>query len=94
MEGQVPEEVSSERMKRLLDCVGETASAEAMRYEGRTETVLCEEYNADKGCVTGRLDNNLLVHFPGGADLLGKMVSVTLKECKGFYYIGQQSSVL
>ncbi|MBO4280641.1 MAG: tRNA (N6-isopentenyl adenosine(37)-C2)-methylthiotransferase MiaB [Lachnospiraceae bacterium] len=94
MEGQVPEEVSSERMNRLLDCVGETASAEAMRYEGRTETVLCEEYNADRECVTGRLDNNLLVHFPGGAELLGKMVSVTLKECKGFYYIGQQSSVL
>ena len=51
MEGQVPEEVSSERMNRLLDCVGETASAEAMRYEGRTETVLCEEYNADRNAL-------------------------------------------
>ena len=81
-------------MKRLLDTVGEVASKEAKRYTGRTETVLCEEYREDTGCVTGRLDNNLLVHFPGEKTLLGEMVSVKLSECKGFYYIGEQSSVL
>ena len=94
MDGQVPEEVCSERMKRLLDTVGEVASKEAERYTGKTETVLCEEYREEDGFVTGRLDNNLLVHFPGDKSLLGKMIPVTLSVCKGFYYIGQQSSDL
>ena len=39
--------------------------------------------------VTGRLDNNLLVHFPGTEKLLGQMVKVRLNECKGFYYLGE-----
>ncbi|MBO4399005.1 MAG: tRNA (N6-isopentenyl adenosine(37)-C2)-methylthiotransferase MiaB [Lachnospiraceae bacterium] len=94
MDGQVPEEVCSDRMKRLLATVGEVAAAEAERYTGKTETVLCEEYKEDTNCVTGRLDNNLLVHFPGGKELLGEMVSVTLSECKGFYYLGHISSDL
>ena len=40
--------------------------------------------------VTGRLSNNLNVHFPGDSSLIGKIVPVKLKECKGFYYIGEK----
>ena len=39
--------------------------------------------------LTGRLDNNLLVHFKGDISLLGSIVNVRLDECKGFYYIGE-----
>jgi tRNA-2-methylthio-N6-dimethylallyladenosine synthase len=38
--------------------------------------------------LTGRLSNNLLVHFPGDAKLIGKIVDVYLDESKGFYYMG------
>lgn len=38
--------------------------------------------------VTGRMSNNLLVHFPGDASLIGNIVSVHLDECRGFYYMG------
>ncbi|MEO2626815.1 TRAM domain-containing protein, partial [Blautia wexlerae] len=31
---------------------------------------------------------NLLVHFPGCQDLIGKYVKVKLDTCKGFYYFG------
>jgi tRNA-2-methylthio-N6-dimethylallyladenosine synthase len=31
----------------------------------------------------------MLVHFPGGADLIGKIVDVHLTESKGFYYMGE-----
>lgn len=94
MENQVPEEVSSQRMNRLLAAVGETAAREAEKYTGHVEKVLCEEYKEATGCVTGRLDNNLLVHFPGEKDCLGKILAVSLEECKGFYYLGKQTSVL
>ena len=39
--------------------------------------------------VTGRLSNNMIVHVPGDASLVGKVVRVSLDECKGFYYLGK-----
>ena len=42
-----------------------------------------------EGVVTGRLSNNIMVHFPGSADLIGQMVPVRLQESKGFYYLGR-----
>jgi len=38
--------------------------------------------------VTGRLSNNMIVHVPGDASLVGKIVRVSLDECRGFYYLG------
>lgn len=51
--------------------------------------VLIEEVNeSDKSMVTGRLSNNTIVHVPGDASLIGKIVPAVLDECRGFYYIG------
>ena len=41
------------------------------------------------GLLTGRLSNNILVHFPGCAEMVGKILNVKLVECKGFYYMGE-----
>ena len=41
------------------------------------------------GMITGRLSNNLMVHFEGPKELVGSIVTVRLKEAKGFYYIGE-----
>ena len=43
----------------------------------------------DDSLVTGRLSNNILVHFKGDASLVGKVVDVRLVEEKGFYYMGE-----
>ena len=46
---------------------------------------------ADDGAVTaltGRLGNNLLVHFEGKKSLVGEIVRVHIDECKDFYYLG------
>ena len=52
---------------------------------------LVEEINEhDASLVTGRLSNNTLVHFPGDASLIGKIVPVRLEEYKGFYHLGKQ----
>lgn len=90
MEDQVPEDVVKERFDRLLKKVQEIAAQKAERLTGRTLPVLVEEQNRqDEALVTGRLGNNSVVHLPGGADLIGKIVDVRLKECRGFYYIGE-----
>ncbi len=89
MPDQVPEEVTSERFNRLLEVVGSCSSKRAEMLTGRTVPVLVEELDREEGLLTGRLENNLLVHFKGGEELLGSIVNVSLRECKNFYYIGE-----
>ena len=43
------------------------------------------------GYMTGRMDNNILVHFPGDESLIGQFIDVHLDEAKGFYYLGTRA---
>ena len=89
MEGQVPESIVKDRFNRLLETVGCVSHEVHARYTGQTVKVLVECINSqDSSLVTGRLTNNMLVHFPGDASLIGKIIKVKLAESKGFYYIG------
>ena len=90
MENQIPEDVVKDRFDRLLKEV-QTISAEVCCiHEGTTQSVLVESLNDhDDSLVTGRMSNNLLVHFKGDASLIGQIVDVRLNECKGFYYLGE-----
>mgnify|MGYP000493855502 FL=1 len=86
---QVPEEQVKEQFDRVLKTVQETAREQVSRYQGQICDVLVEEINEnDSSLVTGRMSNNTLVHFPGDASLVGKLVNVSLDECHGFYYMG------
>ena len=86
---QVPEELVKEQFDRVLKTVQETAREQVSRYQGQICDVLVEEINEnDSSLVTGRMSNNTLVHFPGDASLVGKLVNVSLDECHGFYYMG------
>ena len=88
-EDQVSPEVVKDRFDRLLHVVQEIGSQKAGALQGTVQKVLIEEINAqDEHLVTGRLSTNTVVHVPGGADLIGKIVNVSLDECKGFYYLG------
>jgi len=90
MENQVPEKEVKCHFDRLLREVQEISTKKAMALEGKTMPVLVEEMNEhDSNLVTGRLDNNSVVHFPGTEDMIGNIYQVKLEECKGFYYIGK-----
>ena len=92
MENQVSEEVVKEGFDRVLRTVQETARERVRLLSGLTMEVLVEERNdQDSTLVTGRLSNNTLVHFPGDASLIGRIVPVYLKEYKGFYFLGEMA---
>ena len=93
MENQIPDDVVKDRFDRLLAEVQEISRERCARFEGQTMDVLVEDVNDhDPSLVTGRLTNNLLVHFKGTEDLIGKIVDVHLDECRGFYYMGTMIS--
>lgn len=89
MENQIPEDVVKDRFDRLLNEVQKISAEVCSVHTGTTQSVLVESKNDhDESLVTGRMSNNLLVHFKGDESLIGKIVNVHLNECKGFYYLG------
>jgi tRNA-2-methylthio-N6-dimethylallyladenosine synthase len=89
MEDQIEESVAMRRFDRLLKEIQDCSSKLCGKEVHTTQKVLVEEVNEqDPSLLTGRLSNNLLVHFPGDAKLIGKLLDVYLEESKGFYYMG------
>ena len=90
MENQVDKETVTKHFDQVLSVVQETARERAKLLAGQTMDALVEEMNEhDASLVTGRLSNNMIVHFKGTEKLIGKIVPVHLKECRGFYYLGE-----
>ena len=93
LENQIPADVVKDRFDRLLKEVQSISAEVCSVYEGTVQRVLVETKNDhDEHLVTGRMSNNLLVHFPGDESLIGKLIDVELKECHGFYYMGERVS--
>lgn len=90
MENQVPEAAVKEGFDRVLKVVQDTARERVSLLRGQVLEALVEEVNEqDDSLMTGRLSNNTIVHFKGDKSLIGQIVPVHLKECHGFYYLGE-----
>lgn len=88
-EEQTEPEIAADRMKRLLELLQSLSSRAADRDLGKRLPVLVEaKDDRSEGYMTGRLGNNLMVHFPGDESLIGEIVEVELTESRGFYYMG------
>ncbi len=91
MPDQVDDKQAHEQFDRVLAEVQKYAKKQSSRFEGRIMEALVEEVNEnDPSLLTGRLSNNVIVHFPGDHSLVGSLINVKLNECRGFYYLGEQ----
>ena len=89
-ENQVPADVVQDRFDRLLAEVQKISAETCSVYTDTTQTVLVESMNDhDPELVTGRMGNNILVHFPGDASMIGTLKEVYLREYRSFYYLGE-----
>ncbi len=89
---QVPEEVIHPRFDRLLAEVQKIAGEVCCKDLGTVQEALVESMDDhDPSMVTGRLSNNIMVHFPGDASMIGQIFSVKLTEAHGFYYLGEKA---
>ncbi len=90
-EDQVDPKDVKENFDRVLKCVQENAKQQSLRWQGLAMDAMVEEVNTSMtGFVTGRLSNNMIVHFPGTEDMIGEIIPVKLDECRGFYYMGSR----
>ena len=90
MDDQVPDEVAKERFNRLVEEVNRIVYERNRAQEGRTVSVLAEGYDAARGIVTGRADDNSIVHCAGNEADAGKLLDVRIVEGKPFYLMGEK----
>lgn len=91
MEDQIPEAVVKQRFDRLLALIQEISAERTQKHVGTVQNVLVESMNEqDENLVTGRLENNSVVHFKGDKTMIGSIYNVKLLEAKGFYYMGER----
>lgn len=91
MDNQVSEEVIKDRFDRMLNVLNPIIHELNEKMVGKVVTVLAEETSKHNDEVlTGRADNNALVHFKGNKDLIGQLVPVRIIENKTFYLIAER----
>lgn len=91
MENQIPEDIIKDRFNRLLDVLNPLIHELNSQQVGNTFNVLVEETSKhDEALLSGRSENNTLIHFKGTPDLIGQIVPVKIIENKTFYLIGER----
>jgi tRNA-2-methylthio-N6-dimethylallyladenosine synthase len=79
MADQVPEEVKKERIQALISLQNQISIARNHEEEGRTQEILVEgESKEGNGTLCGRNRGNKMVVFPGGRELIGRIVPVVI----------------
>ena len=90
MDNQVPQDIQSERFKRLLDLQNEIAYEINQKYLGHTIRVLCDGQSKNNSNVLcGRTEGNKIVLFDGSPDNTGKYLNIRITKCETFALIGE-----
>ncbi len=90
IENNSTEEVIQEHFNKLLKVVNDNVYIKTSEQVGNTYEVLVEEQSKlEPNILTGRTNNNSLVHFKGDKNLIGELVQVKITDCKTFYLIGE-----
>ena len=91
MENQVSEEHAKKSFNAVLETLNPIIYEINCEKVGGEFKVLAEAVSqSDSSFITGRTEDNSLVHFKGDESLIGTMVNVKIKDCKTFYLIGER----
>ncbi|MBQ7355217.1 MAG: tRNA (N6-isopentenyl adenosine(37)-C2)-methylthiotransferase MiaB [Clostridia bacterium] len=86
----VPQEIKAARFQRLLDTQYEIALAKAEALVGSLQTVLVEgRSKTDDTRLTGRTEQNRLVHFEGDDALIGKEAVIRITRAEPHALFGE-----
>lgn len=88
MPDDTPKKEKSERMARLLKCQEECVAKVAQNWLGKNFRALVEGKGRREGYTAVRLDNNMLLEFPGKA-AVGTFVTVKATTLRGAILLGE-----
>ena len=93
MEGQIPEEVSKERIMRLVELVNSQTRAQSAEYVGKTVEILCEDFDKKRGMFLGRDEYGRMEYFASEKNLIGKFVNVKINAANGVSLTGDVADI-
>ena len=94
MDGQIDENVSKERIMKLIDFQNEFNRSESEKYLDKTITILCEGYDDKRKKYLGRDTYGRMAYFDSEVDLIGKFVDVKITKTGGISLLGDLVNVL
>ena len=89
MDGQIPEEVSTDRIMRLIEAQNEVSRLQSEKYIGKTVEILCEDFDEKKDRYLGRDEYGKMAYFGSDENLIGKFVNVKINSANGISLIGE-----
>ena len=91
MDNQVEEKEAKANFNRVLDALNPIIYDLNCKKVGNTYKVMADDVSAnDPSYITGRLEDNSLVHFKGDKSMIGQIFNVKIVDCKTFYLIGER----
>ena len=88
MEGRIPEEVSKDRIMRLVDAVNENTRLKSLEYVGKVTEILCEDYDEKKGLYLGRNEAGRMGYFASEKNVIGEFVNLRVDHANGISLFG------
>ena len=88
MEGRIPEEVSKDRIMRLVDAVNENTRLKSLEYVGKVTEILCEDYDEKKGLYLGRNEAGRMGYFASEKNVVGEFVDLRVERANGISLFG------
>ena len=90
MDGQIPEEVSKERIIKLIDLVNSLTRGKSAKYVGGTAEILCEGYDEKKGMYLGRDPYGRMGYFVSDTNPVGEFVTLKITRASGISLYGER----
>ena len=89
MDNQIPEDVKTERIGRLIELVNTILEEQNEKLVGTVQKVLVEgKSKTDQKTLTGRTDGGKVVNFFGDYNLIGQMIELEVTEQRKWYLTG------
>ena len=89
MDGQIDEEISKDRIMRLIELQNSINREQSVSYKDKIVEVLCEGYDEKKNMYLGRDTYSRMVYFNGTSELLGQFVNVRIEKTGGISLVGK-----
>ena len=93
MPDQVPEDVSKNRIMRLVELVNTLTRKKSETYVGKTVEILCEDYDEKKKAYLGRDEFGRMAYFPYPKNVVGRFVRVNVLTANGISLFGEVAEV-
>jgi tRNA-2-methylthio-N6-dimethylallyladenosine synthase len=92
MEDSIPAAYKKKWFEELLEVQNQISFEKNSKYVGTKFKVLVEGFSPkSQELLQGRMENNTVVLFEGGKDLIGSIIDVEITETKSFYVRGNVS---